>query len=345
MKNRRLVPVSLRKKSQLFWAFLLFVSFEGSILSFTGFGKSYSRGIFTSGPVAVINTINAFISLIGGANMAVLMAIPGIFYLLWVKHRDKVHIFLIITLISIFPLLQFRVYSRPFVSVFLIILGAYGVYWGMSRLNKKKFVAALITLCLISLAFTSIMLSHWGSVGLQDYSWNSRTENINGDRYGIVVYAHNSFKENGSFISNSWGYARYFQSYVNKPNAPPMHGLDAISLLIYGYVTPEEISNEVSIIPLDQPHRYIENEGPFALSGVESYYIGEADRLTKTSIDSMVAQKIMDNYETQFIITNKALGLQQYDRWYNLRDSKFFSSLRTSSYKNYESEGYVVWIP
>ncbi len=343
MKSKFLVPQYLRKRARWFWATLLLISFEGSILFSAGFGRSYTRGIFTIGPVALTSTMNAFISLVGGANLVILLSVPGIFYLLWIKYRERAHIFLIVTLLTTFPLLQFRIYSRPFVSIFIIIAGAYALYWGRNLLNRKKFAAILISICIVSLVFTSVMLSHWGMTGLHEYSWDSDAENRNGERFDCIVYAGAVSSKNGSFISNSWGDARYFQAYISSPNAPPMHGLDPMSLLIYDYVSPEEIRNEVSVIPLDQPDRYIENEGPFSLSGVDSYYIGEIGRLTKLSVNSMVAQKIMENYDTQFVVTNKALGLHYYDRWYYLTESKFFSSLNSNSYKSYESEKYIIW--
>ena len=344
-KGKFNMPSALKKRARWFWLFLLLISFEGSVLFFAGLGSSYTHGILGTGPALLTPTINAFVSLVGGANLAVFLSIPGIFYLLWIKYRERAHIFLIVTLLAIFPLLQFRLYSRPFVSIFLIISAAYAVYWGREILDRKKFVALLLSFCILSIGFTSAMLSHWGVVGFTEYSWDSDIENRSGERFNCIVYANTISNKNGSFISNSWGDARYIQAYISAPNAPPMHGLDPMSLLIYGYVTPEEIKNEVTVIPLSKPEKYVENEGPFFLSGVDSYYIGETDRLTKLSVDSVVGQKIMDNYQTEFIVTNKAIGLQHYDRWYYLTDSKFFSSLESNSYKSYESSGYILWVP
>ena len=341
IKSKSIVPKSVKKHSAGIWLSILLISFFASIIPNMGIGTSYDLGIITWGPIYVKAPINAMISLSGGTNL-ILILVP--FGLLWVLKKNamsRMSLFSLLSVISTLPLLQFRIYSRPFVSLFIIIFGIYGLYYLKKKVNRKILATMLVSIMLLSIAFMGFMISHWASGPLVG---NLFEDEDSYSRFSCVVYSNRINPKNGTFIANFWGDGRYFQSYLQMPNAPPQHGVDDSNLLIYGYISPDEVRSDVETIPLTDINGFIENEGPFRSQGLESYHISEIDAFLKRPKDSVYSTRLMQSYSSQFVLTNKAIELKYLNRWVKEpEDSIFFQSVPLTSYKYYESNSFIVW--
>ncbi len=341
IKTKNIVPKKVRKQSIIIWSTLLLIIFFASTVSDIGVAESYEQGIVIHGSTYIKAPINAIISLTGSANLILLFAPLGLLWILKKPSINKTELFVLLTITFTLPLLQFRVYTRPFISLFLIIFGLYGIYYLKEKTNRKIFVTILVSTMLLSIAFMGFLATHWASGPL---AGNLFEDENTYSRFSCITYSSRMNYGNGTFIANFWGDARDFQSYINMPNVPVQHGVEVSNLLIYGYVSPAEVRSDTETISLSDIHGFIENEGPFYSQGLESYHIREIDSLMQRPKDSMYSTRLMESYNSQFILTNKAIGLKYLNRWIEEpRDSTFFRSVPHTSYKYYESDSFVIW--
>ena len=111
-----------------------------------------------------------------------------------------------------------------------------------------------------------------------------------------------------------------------------------------GGKTPEEVKSDAKMVHITNMEKIIESEGPFYSEGLVSYHRSEIDMLIKSPVNSMYSRNTMERYNSQFIVTNKAINLNSFNRWTeDPVSSVFFSTVPSFSYKYYESQDFIVW--
>lgn len=253
---KQLIPIATRsRKLQRSFRFvgpliitLIFLFLLGNLLygdnPLQGAGglDVYEETVILSGDALHILIINLFISLTGRIGFMIVFALIGLLYLIWKKNKGLYEVFMIVSLIFIFPTLGMRTYSSYFFLIFFsLFAGLIFIYF--FRVLKKRWkivgLAVLIGALFASVGFYNFMFEHW------DVKSGSMSES----EYDSAIYM--KYMTNNSFIADE-GLVAARVGAISKKSCLPIGGSTlrwvGPEQLIYDYL--EEDDFQIIAIPL-----------------------------------------------------------------------------------------------
>jgi hypothetical protein len=252
----------------------------------------------------------------------------GLGYLIWKKNKGLYEVFLIVSIIFIFPTIGMRTYSSYFFLVFFSLLAGICFIHIFKFLKRKKIIALaiLISAILVSVGFVGYMFDHW------DIQKQSMSE----DTYDGAMYF--KYRTNKTFIAND-GLLSGRVGAISKKSCLPIGGATLKSngpdQLIYGFLEEDDFQ----IIPLDIQEITI---GANALYRAKGAVNAELDWTTihGTHCDR-VPRNLILRYELEYSLSNKNFktGYWAYERIYL---SRFLISLYGERYKIYDNGRLVL---
>jgi hypothetical protein len=135
----------------------------------------YEQTTVFKGTAPHILLMNLLVSLVGRIGLMLVFSLVGLVYLIWKKNKALYEVFLIVSLLFIFPTIGMRTYSSFFFLIFFSIFAGIFFYYLLNHLKKRKYlVFALLAVSIFaSIGFYNFMFDHWdvdsGSMNEQEF--------------------------------------------------------------------------------------------------------------------------------------------------------------------------------
>ncbi len=345
---KKYTPIRARKYKKIIIPTLFLGTFLIGVFLAMRQGTPYENG-FIKGTGSLIYIINATTAFIGSTNVIVL-AIPFSILFLGEKTYSRSQLFLILSTLAVFPLMQFGIYAISIIPILLVIISTYGLIWLRYKGNRNMFMVSIVILMLLTPVFGGIMMERRGINPLGNDGWlytAKGPKSLSAEEFSTAIYSKTLSPPQSSFMSNKWIDGRVFQSYIQSPCLPSQARMDPITYLIYGHLSPKDVKQNTHTIPITDFKEFIAAEGPYAAPELYHYYDIEMGHVLRTNAGDLISIRIMDNYNTTFILVNKEFPTQFYYSWQNYgpRPSKFFQTLPEENYKIFESTDYFIYSP
>jgi hypothetical protein len=207
-----------------------------------GLGVYEETTIFV-GSAPHILLANLFVSLVGRIGVMIIFGILGLMYLIWKKNKALYEVFLIISLIFIFPTIGMRTYSSYFFLVFFSLFTGIFFHHFFTSLKKKKIIAFVILT-------VGIFASIWFYTYMFDH-WNVTDGSMTDSEYDTSIYMR--YQTTNSFITNDGLIAARCGAVSEKPCLPiggaTLHA-NGPQQLIYDFLNEDDF--QIIPIPLQQ---------------------------------------------------------------------------------------------
>lgn len=196
----------------------------------TNFWFKYQYGLFFSGSDFFIVLSNMIIDYWSGWGLLFFFSIIGIYLLFQQRNKNYPLIYLLITILFMSPIASIGLYAELILIILILPFVAYGILWFSKRKYIKRFnVITVLTMLVISSAFSMFMVSHWRSNNDGDYmtEWE----------YDLGTYMRVNMEENDTFVSNHQTLGNRVHSISDSiyfTEGPPY-------ALIYGFINVNEI--------------------------------------------------------------------------------------------------------
>jgi hypothetical protein len=203
----------------------------------------YEQTTVFKGTAPHILLMNLLVSLVGRIGIMLLFSMLGLLYLIWKKNKTLYELFLIISLLFIFPTIGMRTYSSFFFLIFFSLLSGIFFFYLFNYLKKRKYIVFVIFVvaAFASVAFYSYMFDHW------NVDKGSMTE----QEYDAGIYVR--YQTDNAFISND-GLISARCGAVSEKACLPIGGATLIAngpqQLIYGFLHEDDF--QIVPIPLTQ---------------------------------------------------------------------------------------------
>lgn len=335
--NKQLVPVLAKSKKTLHGSRIIAASITSTIFLFLlGMLMSgnnplqgaqglvvYEETVIIKGSAPHILVLNLIISLFGRIGTMLVFGLLGFGYLIWKKNKTLYEVFIIVSLIFLFPTIGMRTYSSYFFLVFFSLLaGLFFLYFTRIIRKRKSVILAVLIVSLVAGAgFYNYMFDHW------DVSGGSMSELT----YETGIYVR--YETNNTFISND-GLLAARVGAISEKHCLPIGGGTLHSS------GPEQLTSDFlneedfQIIPI--PPRSI-SVGSDALYNAKGVGNVEQDWATihGTHCDD-VSQNQINQYKLQYSLSTKRWGngFWAYGRQYH---SRLLSSIYFERYKVYDN--------
>jgi hypothetical protein len=152
----------------------------------------YEQTSVLKGTAPHVLLINLLVSLIGRIGFMLIFSLLGLMYLIWKKNKELYEVFMIISLIFIFPTIGMRTYSSFFFLIYFSLFAGVFFFYFIKLLKKRKVIvlATLIVAVIISVWFYNFMFTHWNVDG------GSMTE----EEFDVGMYL--KYQTDNTFITN-----------------------------------------------------------------------------------------------------------------------------------------------
>ncbi len=283
----------------------------------------YQETVFFTGNSIHILVLNLFVSLAGRIGSMMIFGIFGLAYLIWKKNKGLYEVFLIVSIIFIFPTIGMRTYSSYFFLVFFSLLAGFTFFKIFKFFKRKKVIALaiLIVALIASVGFFGYMFDHW-KVSKQSMSEAT---------YDISIYT--KYQTNNTFITNDGLIAARVGAISGRP-CLPIGGATLQSngpeQLIYNYLEEEDFQ----IIPIPLQKISVGSNALYRAKGASDV---ELDWTTfHGSHCNQVPANLVIKYNLQYLLSlnNYEGGYWAYGRVYH---SRFVSSIFAERYKIYDN--------
>ncbi|UCE37891.1 MAG: hypothetical protein JSW00_01210 [Thermoplasmata archaeon] len=291
----------------------------------------YQETVFFTGRSIPILLLNLFVSLIGRIGFMILFAMIGFAYLIWKKNKGLYEVFIVVSLIFIFPTIGMRTYSSYFFLIFFSLLAGYSFLQIFKFLKRKKVtglaLAIMAAALIASVGFHSYMWSHWR---VTDYTMTEPT-------YDCAIYV--KYNTNNTYIANN-GLKAARISAISGKSCLPIGGATLVDngpeQLIYDYLHEEDYQ----IIPIAIDKITVGSDALYKAKGAGNV---EQDWTTihQTQCDD-VSDQLIIKYRLQYSVVDKnwLTGYWAFARSYY---SRFLTSSIEARYKIYDNGAYEVW--
>jgi hypothetical protein len=266
---------------------------------------------------------NLFISLAGRIGVMLIFGILGFMYLIWKKNKALYEVFLIISLIFIFPTIGMRTYSSYFFLVFFSLFTGIFFYYFFTSLKKKKVIAfAILTVGIFaSIWFYTYMFDHW------NVAEGSMTET----EYDTSLYMR--YQTTNSFITNE-GLIASRCGAISEKACIPIGGATLHSQgpqqLTYGYLNEDDFQ----IIPIPLTQITVGSNALYQAKGAGNVEVDWA--LFHGADSDEIPKNLLVRYDLEYSISRKYWenGYWAYGRVYH---SRLLTSLEFERYRTYDN--------
>jgi hypothetical protein len=255
----------------------------------------YEETVFFSGNSIPILITNLMVSLAGRIGSMFVFGTIGLGFLIWKKNKGLYEVFLIVSLLFIFPTIGMRTYSSFFFLIFYSLFTGLAFFYIFRLLKKKKIVAfaIMISALVVSVLFYNFMFNHWA------VEKGSMTDS----EYNCALYM--KYETENTFITNDGLLAARVGAISGKPCLPiggaTLHWVGP-EQLVYGYISEEDFQ----IIPIPVQKINVGSDALYQAKGV-----GNAE-LDWTKIHASPSDDIPRNlvlrYDLKHSLPRKSLG-------------------------------------
>jgi hypothetical protein len=283
----------------------------------------YEETVIITGSAPHILVLNLIISLFGRIGSMLVFGLLGLVYLIWKKNKTLYEIFMIVSLIFLFPTIGMRTYSSYFFLVFFSLLAGLFFLYFTRMVRKRK--AVILVVLIVSLGagagFYSYMFDHWNVSG------GSMSELT----YDTGIYVR--YETNNTFISNDGLLAARVGAISEKSCLPigggTLHGTGP-EQLTYDFLHEEDFQ----IIPIPPSKIAVGSNALYKAKGVGNVELDWAI-IHGTRCDD-VPQNRINQYELQYSLSTKRWG-NGYWAYGKNYGSQFLATLRYERYKVYDN--------
>jgi hypothetical protein len=283
----------------------------------------YQQTTVIRGTAPHILLLNLFISLAGRIGFMIVFSMLGLIYLIWKKNKTLYEIFLLISLIFIFPTIGMRTYSSFFFLIFFSLFAGIFFYHFFTFLKKKKKIAfaVLLVSVFVSIWFYTYMFTHW----------NVESGSMLEEEFDASLYL--KYQSNNTFITNDGLIAARTGAISKKPCLPiggaTLHATGP-EQLIYDFLHEDDFQ----IIPIPLQQISVGSNALYQAKGagnVEKDWI----KVHSNTCDD-IPKNLAIKYNLQYSLADKQWGngLWAYGQIYT---SRFLSSLESDRYKVYDN--------
>jgi hypothetical protein len=302
--------------------FLMLLTNNNPLQGAQGLGV-YEETSILVGSAPHILLLNLFVSLIGRIGFMLVFGVLGIAYLIWKKNKALYEVFLIISLIFIFPTIGMRTYSSYFFLVFFSLFAGIFFYYFFQNLKKRKIIAFAILLVGVfaSIWFYAFMFDHWS------VSEGSMTET----EYDTAIYMR--YQTSDSFITNDGLIASRCGAISEKPCIPiggaTLHA-NGPQQLIYDFLHEDDFQ----IIPIPLQQITVGSNALYQAKGAGNVEVDWAV-FHGTDADD-IPRNLIVRYNLEYSISRKRWenGYWAYGRVYY---SRLLTSLELERYRIYDN--------
>ncbi len=289
----------------------------------------YEETRLFSGSSPPILMINLFVSLIGRIGIMLVFGLIGSLYLIWKKNKGLYDVFLIVSLIFLFPTIGMRTYSSYFFLVFFSLLAGFSFSHIYKLIKKRKVIVLtlLVASLIASVGFVDFMFDTWG---VEEDSMSETT-------YDAALYM--KYMTDNTFITNDGLLAARVGAISGKPCLPIGGGtLHATGpeQLIYGYLHEDDFQ----IIPISIQKISVGSDALYKAKGAGNV---EKDWIVihQNAYDDVPTNLVL-KYKVQYSLSLKSIHHQvyAYERYYT---SRFFKSVEVGRYKIYDNGAIDVY--
>jgi hypothetical protein len=283
----------------------------------------YEETVLFSGSSPPILITNLFVSLIGRIGLMLIFGLLGLAYLVWKKNKGLYEVFVIVSLIFLFPTIGMRTYYSYFFLIFFSLLAGLFFFYLFKFFNKRKVIALAILIATVvaSMGFYAFMFDHWR---VDDGTMPETT-------FDSAIYV--KYKTTNTFIANDGLLAARIGA-VSGRSCIPIGGSTTIAngpeQLIYDYLH----EDDYQVIPI--PIRQI-TVGSDALYNAKGAGNVEKDWAEIYGTHSnYVSENSINKYRLQYSLADKSYrnGYWAYGKVYH---SHFLASLDGERYKIYDN--------
>lgn len=283
----------------------------------------YEETAIVTGNAPHILILNLFISLAGRIGSMMVFGLLGFVYLIWKKNKELYEVFMIVSLVFLFPTIGMRTYSSYFFLVFFSLLAGLFFLFISKRVKKRKIalLAILIASLLASVGFYSYMFDHWN---VSNGSMSELT-------YDTGLYVR--YEMDDTYIANEGLLAAQVGAISEKPCLPIGGGTlhsNGPEQLIYGYIHEEDFQ----IVPISPEKISVGSNALYDAKGVGNV---ENDWATIFSMKcDDVPRNQIQKYNLHYAVITKRFedGYYAFGKKYH---SRFIQSLETDRYKIYDN--------
>jgi len=283
----------------------------------------YEETAIITGSESHILILNLFISLIGRIGFMLIFGFLGFAYLIWKRNKTLYDVFLLVSLVFIFPTIGMRTYSSYFFLIFFSLLaGLFFLYCAKLLKRRKQVILVLLVIGLVgSVSFYGYMFDHWkvSSGSMAELTYDT----------GLYV----RYNTHNTFITNDGLLAARVGATSGKSCLPIGGGTlhsNGPEQLIYDFLHEEDFQ----IIPIPPSQIAVGSDALYKAKGT-----GNAEQ-EWVSIHSMKCNEIPSNkiiqYNLQYSVSYKKWPTQIY-AYNKLYKSNFLISIHLERYKIYDN--------
>lgn len=283
----------------------------------------YQETTVLKGSSPPILIINLFISLAGRIGFMLIFGMIGLAYIILKKNKGLYDVFILVSLMFLFPTIGMRTYYSYFFLVFFSLLTGLCFFYIFKRVKKRKVIAlaVLIAALIGSLGFYNYMFDHWGVMnGVMPET-----------TYDSAIYV--KYKTDNTFIAND-GLMAARVGAVSGKSCLPIGGATLIrngpEQLVYDYLH----EDDYQIIPIPIEKITVGSDALYNAKGAGNVENDWAV-LLGTSAD-MVSGNIIIKYRLQYSLSDKKWG-DGYWAFGTNYHSRFLASIREDRYKIYDN--------
>jgi hypothetical protein len=283
----------------------------------------YEETVLFSGSTPPILIINLFVSLAGRIGLMLIFGMIGLAYLVWKKNKGLYEIFVIVSLIFLFPTIGMRTYYSYFFLIFFSLLAGLAFFYLFKIFNRKKVIALVILVATIvaSIGFYNFMFDHWR---VDEGTMPETT-------FDSAIYV--KYKTTNTFIANDGLLAARIGA-VSGRSCIPIGGSTNVGngpeQLIYDYLHEEDYQ----IIPIPIQKITVGSDALYNAKGAGNVERDWAN--TYSEHCDFVSENSIIKYRLQYSLADKSLG-NGYWAYGRIYHSRFLASLDEGRYKIYDN--------
>jgi len=249
-----------------------------------------------------------------------------IYYLYTIQYRNIKEIFILILLLSATPFLINGRYTNFFYLPIFSILAAEGTMLIIlsNKIDKKIKKISMTIILIISIIFTSFLITHWSKINTYapEKFWMTTSEKLT-----INFISKININSNSVLISNTLLNQRV-RAFVNYPILPSTK-IEDIALLVYDYISHEEVSLDISLKYILTPTKSFIKQKEIVHNPRDDW-----SKLAKNKIYTHNSQKIINKYSIKYILEHyNYISKQKLD---------LYASVQNSESKIYDNNEYFV---
>ena len=312
-------------------AFLLLFSVQFSGLSFYDkYIPAFYSGYLFEGEATYIVILNIAADYFGKVGILLFFGLIGFISLSRTAFNGFGRLFVVLSVLTLTPLLVNEIYTPPIVLLFFSILVGFGLISLYNIFNQQKRIAfSILAICLIlSTGFSWVILDYWQmhTGGMSDKTCATASFLINSG--------------NGTSVANSGLLGSQISAFSGKACLPYggayPHPSSALQL-VYGSVKADEIVTEV----LSSPSEIISSRYLYRLKTIPSNALSDWSVFMCSFPWANETKIISAKYDAHYVIEDVLLSGEYW--FWKKRYSRLLFNLHESGNKIYDNDGENIW--